>query len=84
RSELSRRVVAQPVVVDSNAVLRRMGLLFLMRMRRLIAVPVVVCLSIKMRVARIVVLLALVCMLVRVPEAVLVRVGHRLALCTWQ
>ncbi len=70
------------MVVDSNAVLRGVRLTFLMRVRSLVSVSMVVGLGIEMRVARIVVLLALVCMLVRVPEAVLVRVGHRLALCT--
>ena len=72
------------MVVHGDAVLFRVRLLFLMRVWCFIPIPVVVRLGIEVRVARIVVLLALVCMLVRVPEAVLVRVGHRLALCTWQ
>ena len=62
--------------MDSNAVLRRVGLLFLMRMRCFITVPVVVVLCVDMIVAG-VVLYALVRVRVRMPVAILVSVSHR-------
>ena len=64
------------MVVDSNAVLFRVRLLFLVRMRRFIPIPVVMRLSIYVEVTGIV-LHALVLMRVRVPELVLVAVTHR-------
>ena len=64
------------MVVDSYAVLRGVRLLFLVRMRRFIPIPVVVGLRVHVEVAG-VVLYALVRMRVGVPEPVLVVVGHR-------
>ncbi|KKM86478.1 hypothetical protein LCGC14_1278540 [marine sediment metagenome] len=65
------------MVMDSNAVLRRMGLLFLMRMRRFIPIPMVVSLGIEMVVAD-GVLYALVRVRVRMPVAIRMGVSHRL------
>ncbi len=66
------------MVVGSDAILRRVGLLFLVGVRRLVAVPVVMRLGIEVGVAGVVVLLALVRVRVRVPEPVFVSVAHRL------
>ncbi len=73
-------MVGQSVVVDSNAVLRGVRLLFLVRMRRFIPIPVVVGLRVHVEVAG-VVLYALVRMRVGVPVVVGVAVAQRSPLC---
>ncbi len=68
------------MVVDSDAILRRVGLLFLMRMRYFVTLPVVVRLGIEVIVAS-VVLYTLMRMRVRMPVSVGMAVGHRSPLC---
>jgi len=71
-------MVSETVVMDGNAVLLWMGLLFLMRVGGLAAVPVLVGLCVEVRVSGTLVRRALVGVLVGVPEPVFVSVTHRL------
>ena len=71
-------MVSLSVVVDSYAVLRRVRLLFFVRMRRFIPIPVVVGLRVHVEVDG-VVLYALVRMRVGVPVRIRMSVAHLFA-----